>query len=179
VENTSALHCGSSARVRNRSAMMRSSLSEVRRRVARLAAQLVGTPGCMACRDASPQRCVWDSVPMDEPTSVPCNACGRQVPIHFTILRWMDERTAGTSSMMPQGHRHCGQIRPVRFSDHRSCERRGLIPSAQNRRRPTRTWSVEDSTASMRPSTSTTPATATRTGSPICTDALLKRTSRN
>jgi hypothetical protein len=76
---------------------MRGSLSEVRRRVDRLAAQLVRTPGCMACRDARPQRLVWDSVPMDEPTSVPCNACGRQVPIHFTILRWMDERDEGNA----------------------------------------------------------------------------------
>ena len=36
--------------------MMRGSLSEVRRRVDRSAAQLVGTKGCSACRDARPQR---------------------------------------------------------------------------------------------------------------------------
>jgi hypothetical protein len=86
---------------RNQSAMMRA-LSEVRRRVDRLAAQWVGTTGCIACRDASPQRLVWDSVPMDEPTSVACNACGRQVPIHFTvhIVRTAATRVRGVLTVL-------------------------------------------------------------------------------
>ena len=74
---------------------MRGSLSEVRRRVERLAAKLVGTTGCIACRDERPQRLVWDSVPLEAPTSVLCTACGRQIPIEFTILRWMDESDEG------------------------------------------------------------------------------------